>query len=231
MIKAFLAAFVAAATLAVGVPARPAATQPLPAAVATTTALPSRPPIHHVPPPTWTVLPLGDSITLGVGSSDGTGYRGPLHALLPSLVFTGSQGTAPLLHEGHSGWRIDQLIAVPVGRPAFVLLHAGTNDAVQNHSATTMLADMAALLNGIQAASPGTQVFVAQIPISPWATPAQQATEAAFDAGLPALAGRWVRVVDMRATEISPDGVHPDDRGYASMAAQWSAALPEVRTS
>lgn len=231
MIKAFLAVLLAAVRLAAGAPAHPAATQPLPAAVATTTPLPSRPPIRHIPPANWTVLPLGDSITLGVASTDGTGYRGPLHQLLPVLTFTGSQGIAPDLHEGHSGWRIGQLAVVPIGHPAFVLLHAGTNDAVQDHTATTMLADMAALLNGIQAASPDTTIFVAQIPISPWATPAQQATEAAFDAGLPALASRWVRVVDMRATEISPDGVHPDDRGYASMAAQWSAALPEVRAS
>jgi lysophospholipase L1-like esterase len=205
MIKTMLRAFLAAVAIAV----------PLP------------PPIHHIPPASWTVLPLGDSITLGVGGTN-DGYRGPLHTLLPKLTFAGSQGTAPLLHEGHSGWRIDQLISVPVGRPAFVLVHAGTNDAVQGHSAATMLADMATLLAGIPS---GVRVYVAQIPLSPWATPAQQATEAAFDDGLPGLAGRWVTIVDMRATEIGADGVHPDDAGYAWMAARWAAALPEVMAS
>jgi len=238
--KAFLAAFVAAATLAAGM-LTPTTAVPRPAAAAaTTTPLPSRTPPRHIPPANWTVLPLGDSITLGVASTDGTGYRGPLHALLPTLTFVGSQGAAPLLHEGHSGWRIDQLLAIAPGilttfRPAFVLLHAGTNDTVQGFPASTMLTNMAALLDAIHTASPGTVTYVALISITPYAGAAQQGQEAAFNAGIPALAAArqpWVTVVDVRlqASDLK-DGVHPNDTGYAKMAQLWAAALPEVRAS
>ena len=211
MIKKAIAIFVAAVTsAATGIP------------------LPPKPPIHHAPPAAWTVLPLGDSITLGVNGTN-EGYRGPLRVLLPVLTFVGSQGTAPLLHEGHSGWRIDQLQAVPIGHPTFVILHAGTNDAVQNHTAAQMLADMVTLLAGIPV---GVRVFVAQIPTSTWATPAQQAVEVAFDAGLPALASRWVTIVDLRLDPADlSDGVHPNDNGYTKMAQLLAAAFPEAMVS
>lgn len=223
MIKAFLVGLLAAVHLAAGTPA----------------PLPSHPPIHHVPPAAWTVMPVGDSITLGTASTDGTGYRGPLHALLPTLTFVGSQGTAPIPHEGRSGWRTDQVrdiipTILATTKPAFILLHVGTNDTVQGYTAATMLTNMGQLLDAIRAASPGTQTFAAQIPITPYATAAQQAQEAAFNAGLPALAAArlpWVSIVDMRATEISPDRVHPSDTGYRKMAELWAAALPEARTS
>lgn len=225
MIRTAVAALIAAAALilsqrAPAQPAAQAAAAPFP-----------HPTLPHVST-RYTILPLGDSITLGVASTSGTGYRGPLAALAPAIVFTGSQGTPPLLHEGHSGWRIDQLAAIAqttmaTYRPAYVLLHAGTNDTVQGYTAASMLTSMAQLLDTLAAA----QVLLALIPITPYATAAQQAQEQAYDDGLPALAATrpTVRIVDMRATEISADGVHPDDAGYEQMAAVWAAALPEAK--
>jgi len=65
------------------------------------------------------VLPLGDSITFGVGDEGNGGYRGPLFARAVSagktLTFTGSlmngpntvmNQTFPKRNEGHSGWGI-----------------------------------------------------------------------------------------------------------------------------
>jgi len=243
MINKLILAFLAAVTLAAGAPAaRPAATTAAPGAVAavtTTTPLPSRTPPRHIPPASFTVLAFGDSITQGVGSTTGTGYRGPLLQLAPGITYVGNQGAAPYLHMGLSGWRIDQLLAVaPTAlstyRPAYVLLHAGTNDTVQGHTSGTMLADMAALLDAIHAADPGGVVLLAVIPITPWASAAQQAQEQAFDDGLPALAATrrpWVTLVGMQATQIGPDRVHPGDAGYAQMAQWWFAALPDARAS
>src|SRR3954468_13523052 len=86
------------------------------------------------------VMPLGDSITEGTqvpgGSrtglwqrAAGAGYR---------IDFVGSQFNGPAElgdhdHEGHPGWRIDQIDANIVGwlrstTPHTVLLHIGTND-------------------------------------------------------------------------------------------------------
>ena len=67
------------------------------------------------------ILPLGDSITDGLGGTGG-GYRARLHLLLnnagDSFNFVGSatNNSTPALinsgqhyHEGHSGYRIDQI--------------------------------------------------------------------------------------------------------------------------
>jgi lysophospholipase L1-like esterase len=222
VIRTAVAAFLAVVALVAGQPSVAQADSPFP---------------HPTPPHVSTryvVLPLGDSITLGVGSSDGTGYRGPLAALAPIIAYTGSQGTPPWLHEGHSGWRIDQLAAIAAAtmaayRPRCVLLHAGTNDVVQGFTSVQMLASMAQLLDTIAAADSKALVLLAIIPNTPHATAAQQAQEAAFNAGLPALAATrpMVHLVDMTGTELG-DEVHPSPAGYAHEAGQWYAALPEA---
>src|SRR5947209_18768574 len=90
------------------------------------------------------VMPLGDSITYGTG--DPGGYRIGLWQRLVAggykVDFVGSQSNGPASlgdhdHEGHPGWRIDQLDANIVGwlntyQPHTVLLHIGTNDIGQS---------------------------------------------------------------------------------------------------
>src|ERR1051326_5652104 len=90
-------------------------------------------------------MPLGDSITDGYTVPGG--YRiglwerfGPGKSTV-DLVGAQSNGPARLGdhdHEGHSGWRIDQIDANVVGwlnsyQPHTVLLHIGTNDILQNY--------------------------------------------------------------------------------------------------
>ena len=104
------------------------------------------------------ILPLGDSITWGLGgfhcqppawveewppSQEACGYRVPLYSMLVAdgldVEMVGSQRTGPanapdaaVHHEGHSGWTIAQLERVldrcRDHRPTHVLLHIGTND-------------------------------------------------------------------------------------------------------
>ncbi len=193
------------------------------------------------------VMPLGDSITDGVGVSGGGGYRVGLWQRLAQNGYTtdfvgsGYNGPASLWdhdHEGHSGWRIDQLDANVVGwlrtyTPRTVLLHIGTNDITQNRDLGNAPARLAALVDKITSTSPQTEVFVATlIPVS-----FADSQVRAYNAAIPgivssrAAAGLRVHLVDMyRAltTADLADGVHPNATGYDKMAATWFAALRAV---
>src|SRR5262249_34348395 len=136
------------------------------------------------PPPSpggqYLIMPMGDSITFGSGSSDGNGYRKVLFDDLygPNEVhnirYIGSQtsGSAGYRHEGHPGWRTDQLIdgvrsgwlTDPAigGPPQFVVLLTGANDAGQGHTWQQMAADTSTLLGLILAASPTTCVVLCE---------------------------------------------------------------------
>ncbi|KAA9372941.1 GDSL family lipase, partial [Microbispora cellulosiformans] len=88
------------------------------------------------------VMPLGDSITEGTQVPGG--YRIGLWQRLAAgrytVDFVGSQYNGPGNlgdhdHEGHPGWRIDQIDANITGwlrsyTPRTVLLHIGTNDVL-----------------------------------------------------------------------------------------------------
>ena len=73
--------------------------------------------------------------------SCGGSYRAPLDALLKkkasnhSFEFVGSMEGGGTKHEGHPGWRIDQLLNISANWSAFapdiILLHAGSNDVMQ----------------------------------------------------------------------------------------------------
>ena len=204
-------------------------------------ALPSRPPVMPGPVGSDTVLPLGDSITMGADSTTGCGYRCPLEQLLvqsgQSVHWVGTQRDATgHAHEGHSGWRIDQLADnarawAALTRPRVVLVHGGTNDDGQNATGAEMLARMSRLLDEIAAGCPGTVVIVAKIQLTTYNTALQQQQQVIFNAGLDALAagkapGLRVRTVNMAAAGVQmPGGIHPNDVGYATMAQVWAPAL------
>src|SRR5262249_13855023 len=108
------------------------------------------------------VMPLGDSITYGVGSSSGSSYRADLWRRLVTqagynIDFVGSQRSGSLPdtdNEGHSGWRIDQIAASVDGwlstyQPDVVLLHIGTNDMNQNYQVDTAPQRLGALIDRI----------------------------------------------------------------------------------
>src|SRR4051812_6467748 len=90
------------------------------------------------------VMPLGDSITWGVGSGNQDGYRGSLYRRLTAagvdVDFVGSMHTGhgpDPNNEGHKGWTIAELAArvddwLDTYEPDVILLHIGTNDMVRN---------------------------------------------------------------------------------------------------
>jgi lysophospholipase L1-like esterase len=198
------------------------------------------------------IMPLGDSIT--DGSQVPGGYRIELWRRLVgqdrrSVDFVGSlQNGPPELgdrdHEGHSGWRIDEIAAGVDGwlareRPAIVLLMIGTNDMLQSHATATAPARLGELLDRITRQVPAATVLVATLP--PLAGVEANRRVVAFNRALPgvvqarAVAGRRVRLVDIAAgltlADIG-DGVHPNESGHAKIAAAWHRALtPLFRAS
>nr|BFE55700.1 hypothetical protein GCM10020063_002260 [Dactylosporangium thailandense] len=190
------------------------------------------------------ILPLGDSITDGFNVPGG--YRINLWRALAGaghpVDFVGSQFNGPADlpdhdHEGHPGWRIDQVDAnasawVSSTAPRSVLIHLGTNDVVQNYDLGNAPARLSALVDHVRAAAPGADVFVASI--IPLADAGRESAANAFNATIPGIvAGKGAKVhfVDMHAalgTGDLADGVHPTRAGYDKMAVRWASALAAV---
>jgi lysophospholipase L1-like esterase len=196
------------------------------------------------------VMPLGDSITEGTqvpgGYRIGLWQRMAAAGYRVDLVGTQYNGPSSLGdhdHEGHPGWRIDQIDANITGwlrgtTPRTVLLHIGTNDILQNYNVGGAPGRLSTLIDHIAAAVPAADVFVATIiPIS---NAGQESAARTFNAAVPGIvqskasAGKRVHLVDMHAALTTTDlidGVHPTAQGYDKMAATWYSALRAVAGS
>src|SRR5690349_14319971 len=190
------------------------------------------------------IMPLGDSITWGVGSSTTSSYRAALWTRLVNQAgyavdFVGSQQSGSLPdtdNEGHSGWRIDQIAADVNGwlatyQPDVVLLHIGTNDMNQNYQVDTAPQRLGALIDQILAARPAATVLVAKIVPALDAT--IQARINAYNAAVPGVVsarGSRVKLVDLSVLSSADLNatLHPNDNGYARMAVRWYSALEGV---
>ncbi|WP_437544881.1 SGNH/GDSL hydrolase family protein [Sorangium sp. So ce367] len=193
------------------------------------------------------ILPLGDSITFGLGF-DG-GYRVELFHLATQdgheVTFTGTQqmnGPAmvdgkpfPRNHEGISGETIQQIanrIPTPGLRemPHIVLLHAGTNDMYREpNGADTRLG---ALIDELIAEAPDALIVVSNIIPLPNGANAVSTYNAKIPALVEARASKGAHVVfvdqfkDFPTSELG-DGVHPNKAGYARMAGRWYDAISD----
>lgn len=189
------------------------------------------------------LMPLGDSITWGVGSASGNSYRGFLwnqlaaegHAL--DFVGSGRGGTmSDPDNEGHSGWRIDQMAGIADSvlaryRPNVVTLEIGTNDLNGGYQVPTATDRLHALIDQITRAAPDATVLVGTLIIS--TSGSEEASRPAFNAKLPAIvqaeqaAGKHVRLVDMSALTAADlsDALHPNDSGFSKMADAFNAGV------
>ena len=182
------------------------------------------------------VMPLGDSITWGLGSSAGNGYRGALWDKLTAdghpldFVGTGRNGSmSDPDNEGHSGHKIHEIAALADAaltryRPNVVTLEIGTNDFIGNFEPSTAGARLTSLVNQVTATVPDATVLVASLIVSTNGTveqyrPAynQAVTQIVSDAQA---AGKHVAYVDMSSltTADLADSLHPNDAGYQKMA-------------
>ncbi|MFE9422170.1 GDSL-type esterase/lipase family protein [Kitasatospora sp. NPDC006697] len=194
-------------------------------------------------PPVLRVMPLGDSITVGVGSRDGAGYRLPLWEMagrqpLFTLDLVGSQqgGRFPQArHEGHSGWMVADLTArvdgwLAAARPDVVLLHIGINDLDRGPDKAHAADRLAALLDRIYTDRPGVGVLLLGL-LDTTAGLEQPARE--FDRRAELLStAEWRLGRDftyLAPPELTPaefaDRLHPNDLGYRRIAARFFQAL------
>ncbi|WP_329580844.1 SGNH/GDSL hydrolase family protein [Kitasatospora sp. NBC_01250] len=194
-------------------------------------------------PPLLRVMPLGDSITVGVGSQSQAGYRLPLWQLVTgqsryTVQFVGSQrdGSFPSpQHEGHSGWMIDDIRSHVDGwlaaqRPDVVLLHIGINDLDRGADKDHAPDRLQALVEQIFADRPGVTVILQgllpttdglQTQVRRFNRQARtlQSTERELGNRL-----SWVTPPALTQDEWN-DRLHPNDRGYARMAVAFFGAL------
>ncbi|WP_113699537.1 NPP1 family protein [Nonomuraea lactucae] len=192
------------------------------------------------------VMPLGDSITHGIGSSTGAGYRLPLQASLTRLgaavdmvgtLNDGPSGTsADLDHEGHSGRRIDEIAhfaacAVPRYRPNLVTLHAGTNDMNQDFALSSAPQRLGDLIDQVLKDAPEATVLVATL--VPSTKDGLQPRIDSYNARIPAIVkqrrdqGKHVLLVDMGAVSTADlaQPAHPDDNGYLKIAEAFTKGV------
>ncbi len=197
------------------------------------------------------IMPLGNSITEGVGSTTEAGYRRPLFDLLTNASvafdFVGGlqhgNGSLPdKNHEGHAGFRTNELQVANYlnANPAdVILLEIGTNDISFNESASQVRDDISAILDAIEAARPAARTYLSTV-IPRKDNNARQTTTQNLNNLLPALAqskvaaGQDVVLVDLAAqflanpnwdTELMDDDKHPNDNGYALMAQEFFNAI------
>jgi lysophospholipase L1-like esterase len=197
-------------------------------------------------------MPLGDSITYGTNSTGIVGYRRPLYQLLTgagyNVDFVGSQTDGSPTdfdrnHEGHRGWRADQIRDNITGwlnsTPAdVILLHIGTNDISQDQGAANPAAEIAQILDLIDAwEAVNNEVWVVLARIinrndfrSGITTTFNGLIQDLADSRI--AAGDKIIVVDMESALDYPadlsDTVHPNDTGYGKMAAVWFTALEDL---
>lgn len=186
------------------------------------------------------LMPLGDSITLG---SSG-GYRTLLWKKMfqqdsKKVDFVGSLTDGPSdlgdrNHEGHSGWRIDQIRGQIDGwsntyKPELVLLHIGTNDINQNYNLSGAPGRLQDLVNRICSNNVGVELIVASIiPIN-----GKSSQVSSYNSAIPGIVTN-AKNTGCKATYFNmnpyltlsdiPDGVHPSVSGYNKMAEAWYPA-------
>ncbi|MGH7330066.1 MAG: GDSL-type esterase/lipase family protein, partial [Polyangiaceae bacterium] len=197
------------------------------------------------------IMPLGDSITLGVNG----GYRDGLWDRLTNagrtIDYVGSQSDEYTLvpdhdHEGHPGFTIGNIASSVDGwiatyQPTHVLLMIGTNDVAWwcAQSASDVADANGALIDQILNDEPGVWVIVGSIPpltsqiIAPnnvdraqlaadYDVQLQARVQARIDAGKRV---KWADVHAVLSTSDLYDGVHPTQAASDKVAQVWYDAL------
>ncbi|MFC5718582.1 FG-GAP-like repeat-containing protein [Streptomyces gamaensis] len=183
--------------------------------------------------PRLALMPLGDSITWGAGSSALNGYRPELRDRLVAhagdVNFVGSQETNGVHHEGHSGWQIDDLADniddwLAESRPNVVLLNIGTNDIDTDDDVEGAPRRLDDLVSRITSAAPDMTVLVSSL--VPNKDAQAQKRVQRYNAEIPGIVARQqakgahVDYVDMGEVTVQDlhDWLHPNDAGFVKMA-------------
>jgi lysophospholipase L1-like esterase len=212
--------------------------------------------ISPVKSSTWTaqnplrLMPLGGSITHGVGSSHQNGYRKILLDLLGDdgfhVLMVGSRKAGTMSNNNHEGWRgfrIDQIErrAMPSAeklRPHLFTVNAGSNDCLQDYQMDCAGERVARLLEGLWEVCPDSTIILSSLLVNRDAQVDKRIQgfnhELALLAEALARAGRKITFADMHsldgpaADDLRADDTHPDDIGYEKMAHIWRKSIQEA---
>lgn len=203
--------------------------------------------------PPLRIMPLGSSVTYGLGSSAANasaGYRAYLQYYLNDAgvsydmvgsLRAGNQNLIDTDVEGHSGYRIDQVAHyaptwLANNAPDLVLLHTGGNDVFQNYRLAEAPQRLDSLIDLIRAKSPaGVKIVVCTLLDTSDA--AYQPRVDAYNAALrQVVAAQAAAHGDVWLAEMSgiinvktdlSDRMHPNAKGYAKMAVSWAYAIAQ----
>jgi len=199
------------------------------------------------------IMPLGDSITQGYKGHDT--YRRGLWLRLKhagaGVDFVGSlkknywgmprHSDFDMDHEGHWGWRADQVMArmdkwAAENVPDIVLIHLGTNDIGGGQDIGETVGEIEEIIAILRKHNAKVKVLLAQI--IPLAN--EQATKRIkrFNKQLvkltESISKEESRIIPVNHFEgFDPktdtyDGVHPNERGMDKMADKWYKALIDI---
>lgn len=195
------------------------------------------------------LMPLGGSVTYGVGSSHGTGYRKLLLQMLKDqglnarMVGSRKDGTMPNNeHEGWRGFKIDEIerkAKKSVGSlsPDVFIVNAGSNDSLQAFEIAKAGKRMGKMIDFLWKTCPQSTVLLSTLIDNA----DNQTASVVRDVNLQfralaekkAAEHKRIVLVDMCSSEGPDvqglvDGVHPDDEGYDKMAKLWFQGIQEA---
>ncbi|KAI1344689.1 SGNH hydrolase-type esterase domain-containing protein [Xylariaceae sp. FL0016] len=195
------------------------------------------------------VMPLGASITFGLKSTDGNGYRKVLRDDLTAagnlVNMVGSHPNGTMLDNDSEGWPsfiIDEVHAkasanVPQYKPNMILINAGTNDCTRNIDIPNAGGRMSNMLDDLYRLSPGTTIVLSTLLVN--GDKAAEPRIEQYNSQLRSLVttrqsqGQRIVLAEMQSS-VGPttaelvDGTHPTDAGYVKMANIWFAAVKDA---
>ena len=198
------------------------------------------------------IMPLGDSITEGLGSTDNAGYRRPLYLGLSNagydVDFVGSMSHGipddfDKEHEGHYAWYAEQISNNIndwlTNNPAdIILLHTGTNEISDHFPISEIVADINQILDNIEIYETDHNDTITVILAQIIDRVPNSCDTNALNSEIVNLhntrvaAGDNLMLVNMQSAidycSDMYDSVHPNDSGYVKMANIWRPAVMEA---
>jgi lysophospholipase L1-like esterase len=189
-------------------------------------------------------MAFGDSITVGEGSSDGTGYRNRLDLRLIAHL-----GTSDVVNEGRAGTQTDEgadrvIRALRRRNPAYTLIMYGTNDwntiQCQKGAPCDTIDEMTSIIQQVEDFG-SLPVLSTIIPANPARQPQERNDWVRAQNGYLQDLARSERIpladparlffASSDLTSLFADAVHPNDAGYELIAQAFFEAITGARSS